>query len=48
MLWTIVLILLALWIFGLLLKIAGAFIHLLLLVAVVVLVYRLLTRSRST
>ena len=48
MLWTIVLILLALWIFGLLLKVAGALIHLLLLVAVVVLVYRLLTRSRST
>jgi hypothetical protein len=48
MLWTVVAILLALWIFGLLLKIAGALINLLLLVALVVIVYRLITGRRST
>ena len=48
MLWTIVAILLALWIFGLLLKIAGALIHLLLLVALVVIVYRMITGRRTT
>jgi hypothetical protein len=43
MIWVLVAILLALWLFGLLLKIAGLAIHLLLLVAVVVLAWRLLT-----
>jgi hypothetical protein len=47
MLWTIVLILLALWVFGLLLKIAGTLIHLLLIVAVIVIAYRLITGRRS-
>jgi hypothetical protein len=47
MLWTIVVILLALWAVGfLVLHIGGALIHLLLLVAAVVLVYRLVTGRR--
>ena len=44
MLWTIIVILLVIWLFGVLLHIAGFFIHLLLVIAVVVLLYRLLTR----
>ena len=43
MLWLLVAILLALWLFGLLLKIAGLAIHVLLLVAVVIIVWRLVT-----
>lgn len=48
MLWTIVIILLAIWVFGLLLKIAGALIHLLLVVALIVIIYRLITGRRTT
>lgn len=48
MLWTIVVILLAIWVFGLLLKIAGALIHLLLVVALIVIIYRLITGRRTT
>jgi Family of unknown function (DUF5670) len=47
MLWTILLILLVLWLVGLVADVAGGFIHLLLLVAVGVLVFRLLS-GRST
>jgi hypothetical protein len=43
MLWTIVVILLALWLLGFLLHVAGALIHLLLVVAVIVIAYRLIT-----
>ena len=43
MLWTIVVILLALWFLGLLLRAFGGLIHLLLIVALVVVIYRLLT-----
>ena len=46
MLWTIVVVLLLLWLFGLVLDIAGGLIHLLLVVALVVIVYRLLTGQR--
>ncbi len=47
MLWTIVVILLVLWAIGFLaLHIGGGLIHLLLLVAAVVLVYRLVTGRR--
>jgi hypothetical protein len=48
MLWAIVVILLAIWVFGLLLKIAGALIHLLLVVALIVIIYRLITGRRTT
>ena len=46
MLWTIVVILLVLWLLGFTMKIAGGLIHLLLVVALVVIVYRLLTGRR--
>jgi hypothetical protein len=42
-LWTIVVILLALWLLGFLLHVAGALIHLLLVIAVIVIAYRLIT-----
>jgi hypothetical protein len=41
MFWTIVVILLVLWLFGLLSGIGGAVIHILLVIAVIVIVYRL-------
>ena len=47
MLWSILLILLVLWLVGLVADVAGGFIHLLLLVAAVVLVFKLLS-GRST
>jgi len=46
MLWTIAVILLVLWVLGLSLKIAGAFIHVLLVVALVVLMMGFLTGRR--
>jgi hypothetical protein len=47
MLWGIVLVLIVLWLLGfIIIHITGALIHLLLLVAVVVLVYNLVVRSR--
>jgi hypothetical protein len=47
MLWTIFIVLLILWLLGFSLHIAGSLIHLLLVVAVVVLVYNLLTGRRG-
>lgn len=46
MLWTIVVILVLLWILGLLLRVFSGLIHLLLIVALVIVIYRLLTRRR--
>jgi hypothetical protein len=46
MLWVLVAILLALWLVGLLLKIAGFAIHVLLLVAAVIIIWRLITKRR--
>ena len=46
MLWTIAVILLVLWLLGLTMKIAGAFIHILLVIAVVVLVMGFLAGRR--
>lgn len=46
MLWTIVVILLVLWILGLTMKVAGGLIHLLLVVALVVVVLRLMGGRR--
>jgi hypothetical protein len=43
MLWTIVAVLLALWFLGLLLRAFGGVIHFLLIAALVVVIYRLLT-----
>lgn len=47
MLWTIVLILVVLWALGLITAVGGAFIHVLLIIAVVVLVAQLLTGRRA-
>lgn len=46
MLWTIIAVLVVLWIFGLLADIAGGLIHILLVVALVVFIYNLLTGRR--
>ena len=47
MLWTILVILLVLWLVGLLSHVGGSFIHLLLVVAVIVLVINLVTGRRA-
>jgi hypothetical protein len=46
MLWTIVVVLLVLWLLGFTMHVAGGLIHLLLVVALVVIVLRLLGGSR--
>ncbi len=46
MLWTIVAILLVLWFLGLLLRAFGGLIHLLLIVALIIVIYRLVTNRR--
>ncbi len=47
MLWTIFVILLILWLLGFSLHIAGGLIHIVLVIAVVVLVYNLITGRRA-
>ncbi len=47
MLWTILVIILVLWLIGLLLKIGGGLIHLLLVIAAVVLIIQLVTGRRA-
>ena len=47
MLWTILVILVVLWLLGLVTNIAGGFIHLLLILALVVLVAQFLSGRRS-
>jgi hypothetical protein len=47
MLWTILVVLLVLWLLGLIGGIGGGFIHLLLVVAVVVLLFQLLSGRRT-
>jgi uncharacterized protein DUF5670 len=46
MLWTIVVILLVLWLLGITLKVTSGLIHILLVIALVVIVMRLLTGRR--
>jgi hypothetical protein len=46
MLWTIVVLLLILWLLGFTMHVAGGLIHILLVVALVVVVFRLLTGRR--
>ena len=46
MLWTLVVILVVLWALGLAFKIASGLIHLLLVIALVLIVYRLITGRR--
>ncbi len=47
MLWTIIVILFVLWLLGLLTSIGGGLIHILLVIAVIVLIYQLLTGRRA-
>jgi len=47
MLWTIFVVILVLWLLGFSLHIAGGLIHILLVVALAVLIYNLLTGRRS-
>lgn len=47
MLWTIIVILIVLWAIGLVAHIAGGFIHLLLVVAVIVLIYKFVVAGRN-
>ena len=46
MLWTILVILLGLWLLGYIGQVGGGFIHLLLFVALIVIIYHLVTRRR--
>ena len=46
-LWTILVIVVIVWLVGLLLDIAGGFIHLLLIVALAILIYNLITSRRG-
>ncbi len=48
MLWTIFVILVILWLLGFSLNVGGGLIHLLLVIALVVLVYNLITGRRSS
>jgi hypothetical protein len=48
MLWTLMVVLLILWLLGFTLSIGGGLIHLLLVVALVVLVFNLVNRRRGT
>lgn len=47
MLWTIFVVVLVLWLLGFSFHIAGSLIHLLLVVALIVLIYNLVTGSRN-
>jgi hypothetical protein len=47
MLWVIVALLLAFWLLGFLLRAFGGLIHLVLIVALVIVIYRLLTTRRA-
>jgi hypothetical protein len=46
-LWAIIVILFVFWLLGLLFHVAGGLIHVLLVIAVIVLIYNLVVRSRS-
>ena len=47
MLWTIIVILFVLWLLGFLTSVGGGLIHILLVIAVIVLIYQLLTGRRA-
>ncbi|MEK4565719.1 lmo0937 family membrane protein [Alkalicoccobacillus gibsonii] len=46
MLWTILLIILGVWLLGVIFRVAGGLIHLLLIVAAIVLVYKLFVKRK--
>ncbi len=47
-LWAVVIVLVVLWLLGLIVHIGGGLIHILLVIALIVLIYNLITRSRAT
>jgi hypothetical protein len=47
LLWTIIVVLFVLWLIGVVVHVGGALIHLLLVVALVLLVFNLLTKGRA-
>lgn len=47
MIWTLIVVLVVLWLLGFSLNVAGGLIHLLLVLAVIVLLYQLLTGRRA-
>lgn len=47
MLWTIIVLLLILWVLGFSFKIAGGLVHILLVIALVILIIRLITGGRA-
>jgi Family of unknown function (DUF5670) len=47
-LWAVVVVLVVLWLLGLIVHIGGGLIHILLVVALIVLIYNLITRSRAS
>lgn len=47
LLWTIAVIVFALWLLGFIFHIAGSFIHVLLVIAIIVVIYNLLTGRRA-
>jgi hypothetical protein len=47
MLWTLLVILVVLWLLGLLTNVAGGLIHILLVIALIVLIYQLITGRRA-
>jgi hypothetical protein len=48
LLWTVIVILFVLWLLGLVFSIGGGLIHIILVVAVVLVVFNLLTKGRAT
>jgi hypothetical protein len=48
LIWTVITVLVVLWLLGFVLHIGGAFIHLLLVVAAIMVVFNLLTKGRAT
>jgi hypothetical protein len=47
MIWTIIVVLFVLWLLGFLTSVGGGLIHILLILAVIVLIYQLLTSRRA-
>ena len=47
LLWTVIVILFVLWLIGLLMHLGGGLIHILLVAAVVILIFNLLTKGRA-
>ena len=47
-LWAVVVVLVVLWLLGVIVHIGGGLIHILLVIALIVLIYNLITRSRAT